>query len=263
MSARRGDVTAAFACRRTRCLRADETRGQREHGRNGAVCGVGRWRGHESAPVVIRELVQLALERPVREASHVPTHEPEERDASRRDEPAVASPARESETSTPLLGSAQLLALQRSAGNQAVTRALQRKPLYRGMQAETPNAARPLLGNDSGFQLGVRDGEFQMGKDGKVIPGSGGMSTANVRNKVPDFTASKAYAFGGHNSNDQSKQAFRWVWEFDDGGLPKGIQARNDHDAQGMIEAAEAMTPDDLRAKVQGTQGGWARSDPP
>src|SRR5215213_3758768 len=74
------------------------------------------------------------------------------------------------------LGPRQVLALQRSAGNKAVTRALQRKP---------------LLGNDSGFQLGVRDAEFKIGKDGKVEPGSGGMSTSNARAKVPDFTASR------------------------------------------------------------------------
>ncbi len=140
---------------------------------------------------------------------------------------------------------------------------LQRKPLYRGMQAATPNGATPLLGNDSGFQLGVRDGEFSTDKDGKVVPGSGGMSTANVRAKVPDFTASRSYAFGSHGTTDTSKQPFRWVWQFDDANLPKGVQARNDHGNHVMVEAAEAMTPDELRTKVQSTQGNWARSDPP
>jgi hypothetical protein len=195
----------------------------------------------------------------------VATHGSHEKERRKRgDEPDANV---EASSAAPLLASAlgprEVLALQRSAGNQAVARALQRKPLYRGMQAATPNAALPLLGNDSGFQLGVRDGEFKTDTDGKVLPGSGGMSTSNARAKVPDFTASRSYAFGSHGTTDQAKQPFRWVWQFDDANLPKGVKARNDHGAHVMIEAAEAMTPDELRSKVQGTQGQWARSDPP
>ena len=182
----------------------------------------------------------------------------------RRDETAaVPERAQAPPEFQPGLDPQRILALQRTAGNQAVTRALQRKPIYRGMQADAPNGTRPLLGNDSGFQLGVRSGEFKLDNDGKVLPGSGGMSTSSVRNKVPDFTASKAYAFGSHATTDQAKQPFRWVWEFDDANLPDGVQVRNDHGNHVMVEAAESMTPDELRTKVQGTQGDWARSDPP
>ncbi len=69
------------------------------------------------------------------------------------------------------------------------------------MQASTPGASTPLLGNDSGFQLGVRDNEFTMTAN-NVDPGSGGMSTSNVRRNVPDFTVSTSYTTvpGKHTS---------------------------------------------------------------
>lgn len=143
------------------------------------------------------------------------------------------------------------------------SRALQRVTLYRGMQASTPNATTPLIGDDAGFKLGVRDNEFATDAHGNVVPGSGGMSTANLRNQVPGFTASSSYAFGAHPTTNQGGQAFRWVWSIDDATLPAGLQTRNDHHNHVHIEAANSMTPGALRTRLHGTQAGWTRSAPP
>ena len=89
------------------------------------------------------------------------------------------------------------------------------------------------------------------------------MSTANQRNQIPGFTASKSYAFGNHGTTAQGTQPFRWVWEIDDAVLPADLQTRNDHHNHVHIEAKKAMTPVALRGLVHGTQNSWARSPPP
>ena len=134
--------------------------------------------------------------------------------------------------------------------------------LYRGMQADAPNGNAPLLGNDAKYKLGVMDDEFQTA-GGNVVPGSGGMSTSNLRAGTPGFTASRSYAFGNHNTANPNQQSFRWVWEFDDANLPAGLQTRNDHHSHVHIEAAQAITPAALRAAIAGTQAQWTRSNPP
>jgi hypothetical protein len=185
--------------------------------------------------------------------------EPHDHERRPDDVPEAGRPPARAPAST----TQQLLALQRSVGNQAVSRILARQTLYRGMQADVPEGTKPLLGNASGFQLGVRPNEGRAGQDGKVQPRTGGTSTSKVRTSVPDFTASNRYAFGSHATEDPKKQAFRWVWSFDDANLPAELTARNDHDDHVSLEPKAPMERGDFESKVQSTQANWTRSDPP
>ncbi len=137
--------------------------------------------------------------------------------------------------------------------------------LFRGMQVSAVGAATPLQGNDSGFQLGVRADEYKMQDDNiNVKLQSGGMSTSKVRGSVPNFTKSKSYTGGSHGTGDQAKQAFRWVWSFDETTkLPATLTTRNDHDDHVMLEPGQDMTPAAFKTAVQGTQAHWTQSPPP
>jgi hypothetical protein len=146
---------------------------------------------------------------------------------------------------------------------QRASSTIQAAYLYRGMQASAPNGATPLLGNDAGFELGVRDGEFQLNPMLLVEPGSGGMSTSNTAAGVPNFTVSRSYNGGSHNTANQNQQAFRWKWRFDDANLPAKLTTRNDHGTHVMIEAAEELLPEEFRRLIQGTQAQWVRLAPP
>jgi hypothetical protein len=130
------------------------------------------------------------------------------------------------------------------------------------MQASVPNGATPLLGNDAGYKLGVRDTEYQIDPMGLVVPGSGGMSTSNTA-AVPGFTVSLSYNGGAHNTVNQGTQAFRWKWRFDDANLPARLAMRNDHGNHVMIEPAEEMLASDYLALIAGTQANWVRLAPP
>lgn len=135
--------------------------------------------------------------------------------------------------------------------------------IYRGMQASVPEADSPLLGNTNGFQLGVRSTEGTDNDGGYVNPASGGMSTSSPKSSIPNFTASKHYTEGNHNTDDKTKQSFRWIWSFGDGSLPDSLVARNDHDDHYSIEPAEEqeLTRDQFQSAVQGTQSNWTRID--
>jgi len=141
-------------------------------------------------------------------------------------------------------------------------RIIQRTLLYRGMQASTPGALTSLLGNDAGYQLGVRDGEVTIENE-QAVPGTGGMSTSNSAAAVPAFTVSKAYTGGSHNTTAQATQAFRWKWEFDDANLPDELTTRNDHGNHVMIEPKNKMLLSRFRELVQSTQANWGRKAPP
>jgi hypothetical protein len=132
------------------------------------------------------------------------------------------------------------------------------------MQANAPGGNLPLLGNDSGFQLGVRDGEGTEA-DGHVTPGTGGMSTSNTAASLPAFSVSRSYHRGSHNSTNQTTQAFRWKWSIDSDDLPDELNARNDHGHHVSIEPAEGrqLTRNQFRELVQGTQTDWHREPPP
>ena len=129
------------------------------------------------------------------------------------------------------------------------------------MQADAPDGAVPLLGNDSGFQLGVRPSE---GTEtlGLVQPTTGGMSTSNTP-AVPDFTVSRSYTGGSHGTANQNIQPFRWKWRMNDTQLPATLTTRNDHGNHVSIEPLAAMTRGSFRAAVQGTQEQWERIAPP
>gem|GEM_PF-1824765 len=138
---------------------------------------------------------------------------------------------------------------------------VQRAWLYRGMQADAPNGAVPLLGNDAGFKLGVRDNEVTVAGE-LAQPATGGMSTSNDT-AVPGFTVSTSYPGGAHGTINQATQPFRWKWRIDDAQLPATLTTRNDHDNHVMIEPQAAMTLGNFRNAVQGTQGQWQRIAPP
>ncbi|MGP8304850.1 Tse2 family ADP-ribosyltransferase toxin [Vibrio sp. YIC-376] len=135
--------------------------------------------------------------------------------------------------------------------------------LYRGMQANAPGGNMPLLGNNSGFELGVRNTEGTDNPGGWVNPQSGGTSTSNPRADIPSFTASKHYPEGTHNTDDNNLQTFRWIWSLDDNTLPGILVARNDHGSHYSIEPAvgQQLTRVQFQNAVQGTQANWNRID--
>lgn len=136
--------------------------------------------------------------------------------------------------------------------------------VYRGMQANAPNGNIPLIGDTNCFQLGVRDNEGQEDDAGIVQPATGGMSTANDRAHIPDFTISCFYQKGSHQTNDKASQFFRWIWSFDENThLPPALVARNDHGNHVSIEPANGanLTRAAFRGLVHGTQANWNRVD--
>jgi hypothetical protein len=180
--------------------------------------------------------------------------------AAKRERQAGAR-ERAAEAPAPGLAARELLALQRTAGNQAVVRALQRT-LYRGMAADQANGTVPKLGNQFISELGVRASD--VGNNPNPGPGDGGASTSNARASVYHTTASQAYTnIGSHNQQNQNHAGFRWIWQIEETALPAELQTHNDHGNHVNIEAAQQMPLAQLQGHVQGTQASWTRSDPP
>ena len=84
-------------------------------------------------------------------------------------------------------------------------------------------------------------------RSARAVPATSVASTSNARANVPDFTASNKYTFGSHATEDPKKQAFRWVWSFDDTNLPAELVARNDHGDHISIEPKAAMERSEFR----------------
>ncbi|BAU12725.1 hypothetical protein LEP3755_32560 [Leptolyngbya sp. NIES-3755] len=139
---------------------------------------------------------------------------------------------------------------------------IQRVWIYRGMQADVANGVIPLLGNNSGSQLGVRTIDVPNAANNVVQPATGGMSTSST-GQVPSHTVSSLYTNGSHNQTGQNVQTFRWKWMINTVNLPNTLTTRNDHGNHVLIEPAAAMSLAAFRTAVQGTQPNWQRIGPP
>ncbi|MGK7943246.1 MAG: DUF4157 domain-containing protein [Microcystaceae cyanobacterium] len=132
--------------------------------------------------------------------------------------------------------------------------------LYRGMRAALEDADKPIIKNLS-WGLGVRDNDVTLDDNNYVI--QGGMSTSNVENSVPNFTISKSYQGGSHNTTDQGNENFRWKWSIDDQNLPEDLMTLNDHGDHVLIKPSnDTITLDYFRTLITDTQDNWDRINP-
>ncbi|MEM5548760.1 hypothetical protein [Pseudoalteromonas fuliginea] len=151
----------------------------------------------------------------------------------------------------------------RSSSNSTI----QLATIYRGMKASSGGGTTPKLSNvtTEGPALGVRSPDDIKATDivnDKV--NGGGMSTSQGgANKVPSFSVSSHYTYGGNNKTDKTLDNFRWNWSLDTSDLPSTLTTENDHGDHVLVKPANT---DDLslatfRSEVQGTQSKWSRID--
>lgn len=177
------------------------------------------------------------------------------------DSPALEAEADQMGARAASLGHTDTTA-QRKRSTSPADAPLQLRTLYRGMQASAPGAATPLTG-DTGYSLGLRDADVTL-VGGKVDANNGGLSTSISQAAVPAHTASKSFPGKTHNTTDQTKQSFRWIWSMDSGNLPAGLRDHKDGGTHVSVEITDAdKTKSDFNALIHSTQASWTRIDPP